>query len=92
MKRRTSATTCRWQAALARQRRNQQDPDARSSSQSVPCNIMEGERGKGAAWHFRVLAQRAVADSPRWTRARWETVRPALTMVEGREGSAKEET
>ena len=31
-----SATTCRWQAASARQRRIQQGPDARSSSQSVP--------------------------------------------------------
>jgi len=30
-----SATTCRWQAASARQRRTQQGPDARSSSQSV---------------------------------------------------------
>jgi len=31
-----SATTCQWQAASARQRRTQQGPDARSSSQVSP--------------------------------------------------------
>jgi hypothetical protein len=30
-----------------------------------------------------VLAQRAVADSPRWTRARWENARPLL-LTQGR--------
>ena len=40
------------------------------------------------AWRFPVLAQRAVADSPRWTRARWETARPPLVNTRGgrREG------
>ena len=41
-----SVTTCRWQAASARQRRTQQGPDARSSSQSVPPQYGGGEREK----------------------------------------------
>jgi|CXWL01.1.fsa_nt_gi hypothetical protein len=35
-----------------------------------------GEGKRKPAWRFPVLAQRAVADSPRWTRARWEPARP----------------
>jgi len=31
-----------------------------------------------AIWSSPVLAQRAVTDSPRWTRARWGSTRPPL--------------
>jgi len=41
-----SATTCQWQAASARQRRTQQGPDARSSSQSVPYQYGGGRKKK----------------------------------------------
>jgi hypothetical protein len=41
-----SATTCRWQAASARQRRIQQGADARSSSQSVPLQYGGGRKKK----------------------------------------------
>jgi len=33
-------------------------------------------------WRFPVLAQRAVVDSPRWTRARWEPARPPFRCHE----------
>ena len=48
-----SATTCLWQAASARQRRIQQGPDARSSSQSVPPSNMEGEIRMGIERQWR---------------------------------------
>src|SRR2546428_9839471 len=39
---------------------------------------VEGEeRKEGRPGDSPVLAQRAVADSPRWTRARWEAARPS---------------
>jgi hypothetical protein len=37
------------------------------------------EERKGI-WQFPVLAQRAVADSPRWTRAPWEPAWPPLIL------------
>ena len=50
---------------------------------SLAHSLQYGDRGreeKKGAWRFPVLAQRAVADSPRWTRARWENARPPLTI------------
>ncbi|ULA67979.1 MAG: hypothetical protein LZF62_310051 [Nitrospira sp.] len=38
--------------------------------------LAEVREGKRLAWRFPMLAQRAVEDSPRWTRARKEPARP----------------
>ena len=43
------------------------------------------EKKEREAWQFPVLAQRAVADSPRWTRAHRETARPLTNTGWGRE-------
>jgi hypothetical protein len=38
----------------------------------------QGEVGRGATWVIALLTQRAVADSPRWTRAVRRLPRPPL--------------
>lgn len=49
---------------------------------ATPFNTRKREEREGKtrkdSLRFPVLAQRAVADSPRWTRARWEPTRPPL--------------
>jgi|CXWL01.1.fsa_nt_gi hypothetical protein len=47
-----------------------------------PFNTREGERERKEGLAIPVLAQRAVADAPRWTRARWEPARPPLQYRE----------
>ena len=58
-----SATTCRWQAASAQQRRAQQSPDARSSSQSVPRKYRGREKdGNRKAMAVRVRKQARLSE------------------------------
>ena len=45
---------------------------------SLPTGNPEAPKKRREVWQFPVPAQRAVADSPRWTRARWEPARPTL--------------
>ena len=83
--------------------------DARSEGQSghSPCRCVkktecplqcgrESEKKGREVWRFPVLAQRAVADSHRWTRARRESARPSppssLKGRERKEGSVDAQT
>jgi hypothetical protein len=54
------------------------------ATSATPPILGRGSRGRRKerreACRFPVLAQRAVADSPRWTRAHWETARLPLRL------------
>src|SRR6266850_2425870 len=73
-------------ALLARRTRTMKlcSSDARSRGQPWPLPSILGWRDRGKrkeVWRFPVLAQRAVADSPRWTRARREKARLSLPAL-----------
>ena len=72
-------------------------PAHASNGRTIPCQalVRRGRISSGVstggrmmlAWRCPVLAQRAVAGSPRWTRARWEPAIPPLTIKAGRGGA-----